>query len=66
MTYPLYVTHVEDGCSSSECFKGYYADAFHAIQSVLNFTYTVKVNNVFGRKQINGSCTGLIGLPLLF
>ena len=66
MIYPMYTTYVEDGCSSSECFKGYYSDALHAVQSVLNFTYTVQVNNAFGVKQTNGSWTGQIGVSLCF
>ena len=60
-TYPQWISHAEDGCSSSKCFKGYYADVFHALQTELNFTYTITFNKVFGAKQKDGSWSGKIG-----
>ena len=59
--YPPYVTYVEDGCKSPNCFKGVYADVFHELQSLLNFTYTVSVTHGFGSRLPNQSWTGLIG-----
>ena len=45
-------TNIEDGCQSSTCFKGHYADMFVALQSVLNFTFKIEVNppqNILGK-----------------
>ena len=60
-TYPQWISHAEDGCSSPKCFKGYYADVFHALQNELNFTYTITFDKVFGAKQKDGSWSGKIG-----
>ena len=59
--YPPYVTYVEDGCKSPNCFKGFHADVFHELQSLLNFTYTVSVAHGAGSRLANQSWTGLIG-----
>ena len=45
-------TNIEDGCQSFTCFNGYYPDMFIALQSVLNFTFTIEVNapqNILGK-----------------
>ena len=44
--FPPYQTLVEDGCKSFNCFKGQQPDVMNALQSVLNFTYTIKQNNI--------------------
>ena len=38
--HPYQVT-VEDGCTSSKCFKGSGVDIFTAAQPILNFTFVV-------------------------
>ena len=59
--WPPSQTVVKDGCESSICFKGQEPDVFNALQSVLNFTYTVKHNNIPGVKLANETWTGIIG-----
>ena len=54
-------TVVEDGCTSSDCFKGSNADLFTALQPLLNFTFVVTRNVVAGRRLENGSWNGQIG-----
>ena len=56
------VTQAEGGCTSSNCFKGYFADLFHDVQSVLNFTYSLTVGSGYGTKLENGSWSGSIGI----
>ena len=41
-----YQTYIEDGCSSRECFKGLYADVFHGLKEILNFTFSIKKINL--------------------
>ena len=52
--------HLEDGCTSSKCFKGLYADIFHSLQESLNFTFTIQLVKSFGGMK-NGTWTGMIG-----
>ena len=59
--WPNSQTVVEDGCTSSECFKGYYADVFNVLQSVLNFTYVISVEDIAGAKREDGTWIGQIG-----
>ena len=55
-------SYVENGCKSSKCFKGWAADVFHMMQRELNFTYTiVSQDDAVGRKQLDGSYTGILG-----
>ena len=54
-------THVEDGCTSSECLKGMMPDVFYLIQSSLNFTFIVDEDPAPGAKLENGSWIGQIG-----
>ena len=61
---PPYTTYLEDGCKSTECFKGIYADTFHKLQETLNFTYTITLESSFGGLK-NGSWTGMVGMSLL-
>ena len=63
--WPPSQTVVEDGCTSSECFKGVYADFFTSIQPILNFTFTVKKNGVAGIGLENGTWTGQIGREMI-
>ena len=55
-----------DGCGSEECYKGIFPDVFHAIQSELNYTYTiVTTNNGGGTRLENGTWIGQIGFSWL-
>ena len=60
--WPNMVTRAESNCRSSECFKGYFADLFHNVQTLLNFTYDLTIGNGYGRKMENGSWTSSIGI----
>ena len=57
---PPFQTYLEDGCNSSRCFKGVYADTFHKLAETMNFTFTIEWVKVFGGMK-NGSWTGMIG-----
>ena len=57
---PPFQTYLENGCNSSKCFKGVYADTFHKLQEAMNFTFTIEWVKVFGGIK-NGSWTGMIG-----
>ena len=59
--YPPEQTRADDGCTSSECFQGYYPNLIYALQSFMNFTFKITVNNVFGKKLPNGTWIGEIG-----
>ena len=60
--WPPKQTHAKDGCGSKECYKGIFPDVFHAIQSELNFTYTIETtNNGGGTRLKNGTWIGQIG-----
>ena len=63
--WPPYQIHAEDGCSSKDCYKGIFPDIFYAIQSKLNFTYTIEINNAAGTILENGTWTGQIGLSYI-
>ena len=54
-------TYIEDGCSSIECFKGLYADVFHELKQILNFTFTIDWVKAYGARLDNHSWTGMIG-----
>lgn len=41
-----YQTYIEDGCTSANCFHGLYADVFHSLKDILNFTSTIKKINL--------------------
>ena len=59
------ITYVENGCNSSMCLKGWGADVLHMMQKEMNFTYTiVNQDDAVGRKQADGSYTGIIGKKL--
>lgn len=58
---------VVDGCQSPECFQGMFADVFHELMDMMNFTYTMMMpkDGQWGAQRDNGSWTGVIGLPSL-
>ena len=58
---PPFQTYLEDGCNSSKCFKGVYADTFHKLAETMNFTFTIEWVKAFGGIK-NGSWTGMIGM----
>ena len=58
---PPYVTYLEDNCKTEECFKGIFADVWHALSKKMNFTYTIRIEKVYG-SLINGSWKGMIGI----
>ena len=41
-----YQTYIEDGCTSANCFHGLYADVFHSLKDILNFTSTIQKINL--------------------
>ena len=41
-----YQTYIEDGCTSNDCFHGLYADVFHSLKDILNFTSTIQKINI--------------------
>ena len=55
---------VVDGCNSSECFQGIYADVFHSLQDVMNFTYSISRNPMPGAQLPNGTWIGQIGIEI--
>ena len=55
------VTYLEDGCSSRQCFKGFFADIWHDLSTELNFTYTLYKRNQWG-SLVNGSWNGMVGM----
>ena len=58
-----YISYIEDGCNSSKCFEGTQADVLHLLQQELNFTYQVVArDDPVGRRQVNGSWNGVIGI----
>ena len=59
--WPPSQTEVIDGCNSSDCFKGAYPDVLHALQDIMNFTYTVRRNPIAGAQLPNGTWIGQIG-----
>ena len=58
---PPFQTYLENGCNSSKCFKGVYADTFHKLQEAMNFTFTIEWVKSFGGIK-NGKWTGMIGI----
>ncbi len=62
-----YETMVVDGCQSPECFQGMFADVFHELMDMMNFTYTMMMpkDGQWGAQRDNGSWTGVIGLRSL-
>ena len=54
------MTEIKDNCSSESCFKGIFGSVWHALQEKMNFTYTIRTENVYG-SLINGTWKGMIG-----
>ena len=62
--WPKSQTIADDGCTSSKCFQGTFADIFTALQPLLNFTFTLSKNPVAGARLENGTWTGQIGIRI--
>ena len=58
---PPSVTYIEDGCMSKDCFKGIFANVFHALSDQMNFTFTIKRAYMWG-SFTNGTWNGMVGL----
>ena len=58
---PPTVTHIEDGCTSKDCFKGIFANVWHELSDKMNFTYTIRRAYMWG-SETNGSWNGMIGM----
>ena len=58
---PPSVTYIEDGCTSKHCFKGIFANVFHALSDQMNFTYTIKRAYMWG-SFTNGTWNGMVGM----
>ena len=58
---PPAVTHVQDNCSSSKCFRGLFADAWCGLSKEMNFTYTIQRASEWG-SFVNGAWNGMIGM----
>ena len=54
-------TFIEDNCSSKDCFKGRFADIWHDLSGIMNFTYSIRKISTFGTLR-NGSWNGMIGI----
>ncbi len=54
---------VDDGCSNSSCFNGIFPDAFHELQRIMNFSYTMRwpKDGEWGQLTDDGTWTGIIG-----
>ena len=57
-------TYVEDGCRTYDCFKGIQPEIFAYTQLKLNFTFTLKVDDVLvtGQELESGYWSGMIGI----
>ena len=58
---PPAVTYIEDNCSSKRCFKGLFADVWHALVEQMNFTYTIRRAHQWGSYE-NGKWNGMVGM----
>ena len=58
---PPSVTYIEDGCTSKNCFKGIFANVFHALADQMNFTFTIKRAYMWG-SVTNGTWNGMVGM----
>ena len=54
------VVHIEDNCNKKECFRGMFADTFHALSLAMNFTFTIKRAYQWGA-YVNGEWNGMVG-----
>ena len=62
MIYRPQSPYVVDGCTTPDCFVGYYPDIVHNLQRLMNFTYVIKFESVFGKRLQDGTWTGEIGI----
>ena len=58
---PPLVTYIEDGCTSKDCFRGIFANVFHALSDQMNFTFTIKRVYMWG-SFTNNTWNGMIGM----
>ena len=58
---PPSVTYIEDGCTSKDCFKGIFANVFHALAEQMNFTFSIKKAYMWG-SVTNGTWNGMVGM----
>ena len=58
---PPFVTYIEDGCTSKDCFKGIFPNVFHALSDQMNFTFTIKRAYMWG-SITNGTWNGMVGM----
>ncbi len=58
-----YETHLEDGCTRPDCFKGMFADVWHLLQDIMNFTYKMYMpeDGQWGALREDGTWTGIVG-----
>ncbi len=58
-----YETHLEDGCTGPDCFKGMFADVWHSLQDIMNFTYKMYMpeDGQWGALREDGTWTGIVG-----
>ena len=59
---PPAITFIEDQCSSRKCFQGLFADAWHALQKRMNFTYTIKRAYEWGNLVNVSDWSGMVGM----
>ena len=57
---PPVVVHIEENCDKKECFRGMFADTFHALSLAMNFTFTIKRAYQWGA-FVNGEWNGMVG-----
>ena len=58
---PPSVTYIEDGCTSKACFKGIFANVFHALAEQMNFTFSIRRTYMWG-SVTNGTWNGMVGM----
>ena len=58
---PPAVTYIEDKCSSKRCFKGFFADVWHALVDQMNFTFTIRRAYEWGSFE-NAKWNGMVGM----
>ena len=62
--YNTFCSYIENNCTKPDCFKGITGDVWDTLRSVLNFSYAVFENHVWGSMENNSGLVtwnGLIG-----
>ena len=57
---PPVVVYIEDNCTKRECYRGMFADAFHALSRTMNFTFKIERAYQWG-SFIDGKWNGMVG-----